>query len=109
MAPQSRQLLRSLCVLTDSGTWKLKHDSIAEVQRVENNTTKAAQYRGQYTERPTPYMIKLKGENRLRRVWATPIGNVSVFYFKVYSTYVPGGYIYCETAMDEALHRAEDD
>jgi hypothetical protein len=101
--------MRSLCNITDVGGWRLKSDSIERVERVENNTTKAAQYKGQYTERATAYMIKLKGENRLRRVYATPIGNVSVMYFKVYNRAVSSGVIYCETALDEALNRAVDD
>ena len=109
MAERSVQPLRRLCDITDSGAWKLKHDSIVKVERVENNTTKAAQYRGPYTERQSPYMILLKGESRMRRVFATPIGNNSVFYFKVYNTAIQGGVIFCELALDEALNRAEDD
>jgi hypothetical protein len=107
MVQQSIAHLRSLCNITDNHMWKLKHDSVERVERVETNTTLAAQYKGQYTERQTPYMIKLRGEKRLRRVYATPIGNVSSMYFKVYNTAVLGGVVYCELALDEALHRAE--
>jgi hypothetical protein len=98
--------MRERCIVTD--TWKLKHDAIERVERVENNTTKAAQFKGPYTERQTPYMILLKGEKRLRRVFATPIGNVSSMYFKVYHNTVPLGVIFCELALDEALNRPED-
>jgi len=100
--------LRDLCTIKDA-LWKLNPGSIERVERVENNTTKAAQFRGPYTERQTPYMIVLKGNKRLRRVFATPIGNVSVFYIKVYNRTVGNGVVYCESALDEALNRAEDD
>lgn len=109
MSQQSIVPMRERCTINDNGTWKLKRDAIQTVHRVENNTTKAAQYKGPYTERQTAYMIMLKGENRLRRVYATPIGNVSVFYFKTHKRDVPNGYVYCESALDEALNRAEDD
>lgn len=109
MAQRSVTHLRELCTVSDSYSLRLKHDSIVEVRRVENNTTRAAQYKGPYTERPTPYMIRLKGEKRLRRVYATPIGNVSALYFKVYNTAVINGVVYCETALDEALHRPVDE
>lgn len=58
------------------------------------------QYDHGYRERPSRYMIKLYGENRKRRVYAQPLGNVSVLYF-----YTNGKRIYCESALDAALHR----
>ena len=60
--------------------------------------------RNMYNERPTAYMVKLQGEKRKRRVYAAPIGNVAVFYLKT-----KHGNVYCETALDHALARAEDD
>lgn len=109
MAQRSVRHLRDICDVDKvSGIWKLKHDAVERVERVENNTTRAAQYKGPYTERMTPYMIKLTTEKKLRRVYATPIGNVSSMYFKVYSREVASGYIFCELALDEALHRPED-
>ena len=59
-------------------------------------------YRGDYSERPTRYMVTLHGETRPRRVYAAPIGNVAVFYLKS-----QGHTIYCETALDSALHSRE--
>ena len=59
-------------------------------------------YNGDYSERPTRYMVTLHGETRPRRVYAAPIGNVAVFYLKS-----QGHTIYCETALDSALHSRE--
>ena len=53
-------------------------------------------------ERPTRYMVTLHGETRPRRVYATPIGNVSVLYIKSH-----GHFVYCEAALDSALHSRE--
>ena len=53
-------------------------------------------------ERPTRYTVTLHGETRPRRVYAAPIGNVDVFYLKS-----QGHTIYCETALDSALHSRE--
>jgi hypothetical protein len=109
MSERSVQPLKELCNIdAQSGAWKLKNYSIVRVERVETNTSKSAQYKGPYTERQTPYMILLQGEKRWRRVYATPIGNVSSMYFKVYNTAVPSGVVFCELALDEALHRPGD-
>lgn len=77
---------------------QLKHDAIRHVKIKEL----PGRYYPDYSERPTRYMVTLKGEKRPRRVYATPIGNVSVIYLKSH-----GHEIYCETALDTALHRRE--
>ena len=59
-------------------------------------------YVSDYSERPSRYMGTLKRETRPRRVYAKPIGNVAVFYVKS-----QGHTIYCETALDSALHSRE--
>ena len=59
-------------------------------------------YYGDYSERPTRYMITLNNETRPRRVYATPFGNAAAIYLKSH-----GHEIYCETALDYALHRNE--
>ena len=79
-------------------TIRLKRDAIRRVDIVEL----PYKYRGDYSERPTRYMVTLKYEKRPRRVYATPIGNVAVFYLKS-----QGHTIYCETALDSALHSRE--
>jgi hypothetical protein len=56
--------------------------------------------RSAYCERPTRYLVKFAGESRKRRVYVTPIGNVSVMYVKT-----SNGLVYCETALESALHR----
>ena len=80
------------------GVIRLKRDAIRRVDIAEPTQ----RYRGQYSERPTRYMVTLNGETRPRRVYATPIGNVSVTYLKSH-----GHEIYCEAALDAALHRKE--
>ena len=77
---------------------RLKHDAIRRVDIVEL----PYKYRGDYAERPTGYRVTLNGETRPRRVYATPIGNVSVLCLKSH-----GHTIYCETALDAALYRRE--
>ena len=77
---------------------RLKHDAICRVDIVEL----PYKYRGDYSERPTRYMVTLNNETRPRRVYATPIGNVSVLYLKTH-----GHEIYCESALDAALHSRE--
>ena len=77
---------------------RLKRDAIRRVDIVEL----PYKYRGDYSERPTRYMVTLHGETRPRRVYAAPIGNVDVFYLKS-----QGHTIYCETALDSALHSRE--
>lgn len=62
----------------------------------------SAQYAGPYSERPIHYTVQLRGEKRKRRVYATPIGNVSVIYIKV-----GGRRIHCESAIDFAMHRID--
>ena len=75
---------------------RLSYDAIESVERVEVSGL----VRGEYSERPTPYMVTLKGEKRRRRVYATPIGNVAVIYLKIL-----GETVYCESALDYALQR----
>ena len=55
-------------------------------------------YRAPYSEQPTRYMVQLKGDKRLRRVYATPLGNVAVTYLKTRNQIV-----YCETDLERAL------
>jgi len=82
------------------GIERLKHDAIEHIVAKETATVKRA-----FIERrigvayPTAYKIRLKGENILRRVYATPIGNASTMYIKT-----KRGEVYCELAVDEALH-----
>lgn len=81
---------------------RLAYDGIDKVFIVP---TLSGQFpRSEYSERPTRYMVTLSGENRKRRVYATPIGNVSVLYLKI-----GGKLVYCETALDAALHRPGKD
>ena len=79
-------------------TIRLKHDAIQRVDIVELPD----RYYPDYSERPTRYMVTLHGETRPRRVYAAPIGNVAVFYLKS-----QGHTLYCETALDSALHSRE--
>ena len=78
---------------------QLKHDAIRHVDIVEV----PYKYRVDYSERPTRYMVTLNGEKRPRRVYATPIGNVSVLYLKSH-----GHSVYCEAALDAALYRERE-
>ena len=78
---------------------RLKHDAIRRADIVEL----PYKYRGDYSERPTRYMVTLHGETRPRRVYATPIGNASVLYIKSH-----GHFVYCEAALDAALYRERE-
>ena len=80
------------------GVIRLKRDAIRHVEIKELPD----RYYPDYAERPTRYRVTLNGETRPRRVYATPIGNVSVIYLKSH-----GHEIYCETALDTALYRKE--
>lgn len=77
---------------------RLKRDAIRLVDIVEL----PYKYRGDYSEQPSKYMVTLNRETRPRRVYATPIGNVSVLYIKSH-----GHFVYCEAALDSALHSRE--
>ena len=55
-------------------------------------------YRAPYSEQPTRYMVQLQGNKRLRRVYATQLGNTSVVYLKSGNQTV-----YCETELERAL------
>lgn len=75
----------------------LAFDAFEEIK--EDTTPMEVRYpKGDYSERPLSYMVKLKGEKRWRRVYATPIGNVGVVYLKS-----GGKNLYCETALDHML------
>jgi len=89
--------LKTLTNTDSKGITRLNHDAIEAVLRVENITTRYP--RSAYGERSTPYMIILPGEKQRRRVYAQPIGNVSIMYIKI-----KGNAIFCETALDQALH-----
>jgi len=80
----------------DGDVKRLQYDGIDSVYRVELDYKPV----GDYTERPMPYLVRLKDEKRMRRVYATQIGNVSVCYIKVKDEL-----IYCEQALENALHR----
>ena len=85
-------------------TGRLELDAIEEVRIKELTTKQQIMGHQSYSERPTSYMVRLKSQSMWYRVYATPIGNVSVVYIKA------GGRItYCESALDAALSRAEDD
>ena len=81
-----------------AGYIRLRHDAIRHVEIKELPD----RHYPDYSERPTRYMVTLRGETRPRRVYAAPIGNVAVFYLKS-----QGHTIYCETALDSALHSRE--
>ena len=78
---------------------RLKRDAIRHVGIKELPN----RYYPAYSEQPTRYLVTLNNETRPRRVYATPIGNVSAIYLKSH-----GHTIYCETALDNALHRNEE-
>ena len=90
---------KELYTISEKGTATLNSDAIEHVYREE---LKSSQYAQAYSERASAYTIKLKGEKRKRRVYVTPIGNVSVMYLKTQDHW--SGHIYCETAVDQALH-----
>ena len=58
-------------------------------------------YRAPYGEQPTRYMVQLKGNKRLLRVYSTALGNTAVVYLKSCSHIV-----YCETELERALSLA---
>lgn len=90
----------SLVDTSDNGVGNLKLDAIEDVKIIITSTTK---YYNGYRERPSSYVVKLKGESRWRRVYLTPIGNVSVCYIKS-----EGSYYYCEAALEEARMRQDE-
>ena len=77
---------------------QVKQDAIRRVDIKEP----PHRYYGPYSERPTRYMITLNNETRPRRVYATPFGNAAAIYLKSH-----GHEIYCEAALDAALHQKE--
>lgn len=85
-----------------NGVTRLKEDAIKSVF-LEPFAFSALNLFG-YREQPSAYKVKLRGEKRKRRIYTTPIGNVSVVYLKS-----EGVYIFCETALDSALNRTEDE
>ena len=85
-------------ILERNGISYLEHNAIATVGRDE--TPVQCRYpRSDYSERPTAYVVTLNGSRRKRRVYAKPIGNVSVVYLKI-----NGQIVHCETALDHRLH-----
>lgn len=84
--------------VTRNGVETLDYDGITNV--FATDPPPSARYAGPYGERPAAYMVQLVGENLRRRVYACPIGNVSVLYIKT-----GGRRVYVESAMDAALHR----
>ena len=75
---------------------KLEWDAVTEIKVLEPRTRK---YGSEYSERPMRYMVKIKGANRWRRVYACALGNAAVIYLKTRD-----GFLYCETAVDHALN-----
>ena len=85
-------------ILERNGISYLEHNAIATVSRDE--TPVQCRYpRSECSERPTAYVVTLNGSKRKRRVYATPIGNVSVVYLKI-----NGQIVHCETALDHRIH-----
>ena len=85
-------------ILERNGISYLEHNAIATVNRDE--TPMQYRYpRSPYSERPTDYVVTLNGSTRKRRVYATPIGNVSAVYLKI-----KGQIVHCEVALDHKLH-----
>ena len=85
-------------ILERNGVSYLEHNAIDTVSRDET----PVQYRcprSQYSERPTAYVVTLNGSTRKRRVYATPIGNVSAVYLKI-----KGQIVHCEAALDHRMH-----
>lgn len=83
--------------VTTNGVTRLNRD---EIEAVFIKETLSGTYpRSEYGERPSRYLVQLRGEKRKRRVYACPIGNVSVLYLKV-----KGEFIYCEMSLDHALY-----
>ena len=82
---------------THNGITRAVDDAI---ERVDIDTTPLAyRYPRPYGERPTRYMVTFRGETKRRRVYATPLGNVFVFYVKT-----RGEQVMVETALEVALH-----
>ena len=88
---------------TSTGQHVLKDDAIKRVF-LEPIASSTMYLYDTYEERPSPYKVKLRGEKRKRRIYTTPIGNVSVVYLKS-----EGVNVFCETALDSALNRTEDE
>lgn len=88
---------------TRNGVVRAEYDAIESVHF--DNTPFLTRYSPLgYAERPTHYMVVFQGERRKRRVYATPIGNMAVFYIKT-----KGQQVYVELALDAALHRKGED
>ena len=98
MEEQEHVINEELLELRNKEVVRLKHDAVEEVQLDEITRSTAEQY--PYSERPSPYKVRLVGEKRQRRVYAAPIGNNAAYYLKTKS-----GIVYCELAVDAALHR----
>ena len=92
----ARQINEDLIKVSDNGIKQLKYEAI---ETVHYEPVPASYTVQQYGERPSPYKVILKGEKIRRRVYVTPIGNVSVYYLRTKL-----GVIYCEIALDAALH-----
>lgn len=85
--------------VTNNGVTRLERDEIEAVFIEPPNQI----YYPDYKERPSRYMVQLRGEKRKRRVYACPIGNVAVLYIKTH-----GEMVYCEMSLDHALYAAEN-
>lgn len=90
--------MSSVKTTTTNGVERLDYDGIANV--FATPAPPSARYAGQCGERPMDYTVQLVGEARRRRVYAQPVGNVSVLYIKT-----QGRIVHVESAMDAAFHR----
>lgn len=88
--------------IDDKGIERLKHDAIETVIVEPTKTVLTQSLEQGYAIRTSPYKIKIKGENILRRVYLAPIGNTSVVFIRTKS-----GDVFCEAALDEALNRGD--
>jgi len=96
---QARNLENNVDV-QDNGLFYLKDDAIKTVIVTDVPRAKSDE---PYTEKGMGYLVVLKGEGVKRRVYATQLGNVAVVYLKTLL-----GTVYCERALEDALHRPED-
>ena len=81
-------------ITRENGILDLADDAIAAVKI----DPLAPRYRAPYSEQPTDYKIRLRGERIWRRVYAQQLGNAGVVYFKS-----RGRIIYCKRELKHAL------
>ena len=80
---------------------QLAENAIESVSRVElTNAQERRRLSCPFSENPAPYMVRLTGESRFRRVYVTQYGNFAHLTLKI-----KGESVGCETALDAALRR----